>query len=197
MSSGSKNALIEAIGYLSLIGGIFFSVLFFDDLKAVGKNLFEAGEEVVVASREAAATQMAGMRKTKAEVTYLNNSERRIVLRSNRHGQFYARVWINGREIKVLVDTGAWGVALTHNDAEKIGIFPRPADYTGRVNTANGRAAYAPVTLDNVRIGDIEVSDVRGSVATPGRLHITLLGMTFLNRIGRVEVKGDKLILTQ
>ena len=79
-----------------------------------------------------------------------------------------------------MVDTGATMVALSYEDAERAGVYVRPADFTMRVNTANGIARAAPVTLDEISLGDITVRNVRAAVSEPGRLQGSLLGMSFL-----------------
>ena len=61
--------------------------------------------------------------------------------------------------------------------------------------TANGRALAAPVTLERVVVGDIEMRRVRALVAKPGALGADLLGMSFLERLGSYEVRGDRLTL--
>jgi aspartyl protease family protein len=116
-------------------------------------------------------------------------------IRSDRAGHFIAPAEINGRDVRVMVDTGATVVALRYEDAEELGLSLRPGDFTQRVMTANGPARVAPVTLDRVELGDIEVRNVRAVVAERGRLDITLLGMTYLSRIGRVEMAGGRLML--
>jgi aspartyl protease family protein len=86
-------------------------------------------------------------------------------------------------------------VALTADDADTAGIFVRDRDFTGRIQTANGSARVAPVVLDEVTIGDITVRDVRAVVSEPGALSVSLLGMTFLNQLDRVDMRSGKLIL--
>ncbi len=97
----------------------------------------------------------------------------------------------------MLVDTGATGVALTYEDAEEIGLRLSDSDFTHVSRTANGNARIAPVTLSSIRIGDIEVKDVKAFVAEPGKLFATLLGMSFLSRLERVDIRGNKLVLQQ
>ena len=48
-----------------------------------------------------------------------------------------------------------------------------------------------------VRIGDVEVHDLNGSIAEEGKLHITLLGMEFIRRLDRFELRGRELVLVQ
>jgi aspartyl protease family protein len=121
-------------------------------------------------------------------------SGRRVELRADRSGHFFAGAYINGGRIEVMVDTGATIVALSYEDAGRAGIFPRDADFTGRVSTANGVARVAYVTLDAVSIDDITVRGVRAAVAEPGRLNTSLLGMSFLGKL-RTEIAGGTLVL--
>ena len=49
--------------------------------------------------------------------------------------------------------------------------------------------------LDRVTIGDITVRNVQASVSERGRQHMTLLGMTFLSRLSRTEMRKGTLVL--
>lgn len=118
-------------------------------------------------------------------------------LRAEADGHYYARAEINGRPLDVMVDTGASMVALTYEDAEQAGLRLRPSDFTARVSTANGMAAVAPVTLDRVSIGRITVRNVRAAVCERGRLEKTLLGMSFLSRLDRVDISAGRLTLVE
>lgn len=118
-------------------------------------------------------------------------------LKAHADGHYYARAEINGRPLDVMVDTGASMVALTYEDAERAGLRLRPSDFTARVTTANGVAAVAPVTLDRVSIGRITVRNVRAAVTEPGRMDKTLLGMSFLSRLDRVDISSGRLLLVE
>ena len=63
------------------------------------------------------------------------------------------------------------------------------------VDTANGHARTAPVTLDRIVVGGIVERGVPALIAQPGQLKTSLLGMSFLNRLRSSEVRGDKLVL--
>ena len=110
-------------------------------------------------------------------------------------GHFQTEAEINGSRVDVLVDTGATLVALTYDDAQRAGVYLSPSDFTHEVRTANGVAKVAPVDLGSVTIGDITVRNVRGAVTEPGKLHKTLLGMSFLSRLSRVEMRDQALVL--
>jgi aspartyl protease family protein len=118
-----------------------------------------------------------------------------VELNASRDGHHYATAELNGRPVRVLVDTGATMVALTYEDAQRAGINLSNGDFTGRAQTANGVARYAPVTIDQITIGNVTVRDVRGSVMEPGRMNITLLGMSFLGKLIRSEMRNGVLVL--
>lgn len=124
-------------------------------------------------------------------------SSDRVRLKASRYGHFFTPAKVNGRSIDVMVDTGASMVALTYEDAERSGIYLNHSDFTHRVNTANGVARVAPVTLDSVSIGGIKVRNVRAAVSERGRLRTTLLGMSFLSRLDRVDMRSGELILEE
>ena len=120
-----------------------------------------------------------------------------VELPADNYGHYQASVEVNGRTIRAMVDTGATVVAMSHRDARRAGITVATTDYTSRVRTANCIARVAPVTLSRVRIGDIVVRNVRGVVSEPGKLNGTLLGMSFLSRLSRFEIRSGRLILQE
>ena len=122
---------------------------------------------------------------------------RTVEIRAGAYGHHYASIEINGRSIDAMVDTGASIVALSWEDAERAGLYIRDSDYTQRVNTANGLARIAPVMLDRVSIGDITVRNVPAAVSEPGRLNVSLLGMSFLSRLQRVDMRSGILVLQE
>ena len=86
-------------------------------------------------------------------------------------------------------------MVLTYEDAERSGIFLRPADFIWSTQTANGTAKVAPVTLERVSVGNITVRGVQAAVAEPGKLHVNLLGMSFLQKLRSFEVHSGRLVL--
>jgi aspartyl protease family protein len=105
-----------------------------------------------------------------------------------------ARAGGGGFSVAVL-DTGASAVVLTHEAAKAAGLPLEVLNYSVNVDTANGRARAAPVTLDRLSIGGIIERSVPALIAQPGQLRTSLLGMTFLNRLESWEVRGDKLLM--
>jgi aspartyl protease family protein len=119
----------------------------------------------------------------------------RIVVSADLAGHFVVHPALDGRRIRMVVDTGATFVALSHEDARLAGVAIPPGGYTRRIETANGVVAAAPVRFSEVRIGDIVVRGVDALVLPPGRLGTSLLGMSFLKRLGGFEVAQGRLIL--
>lgn len=122
---------------------------------------------------------------------------RRVDLPVGPGGHFRANVEIDGRTIPMLVDTGASYVALSAEDADRLGVTVRPSDFTLNMLTANGRAKAAPVRLHAVHIDTLSVYDVDAIVAQPGAMSGSLLGMSFLRRLTRFEAQPDRLRLIQ
>ncbi len=109
-------------------------------------------------------------------------------------GQFVIDATVNGTAVHFLVDTGASGIALSKRDASRLGLDPDNLRYTSLFSTANGTTRGAPVTLDAIKIGPMQAYSVHAWV-NEGDLDQSLLGMSYLSTLGRVEIKGDALIL--
>jgi len=118
---------------------------------------------------------------------------RMVEIVRGRSGDFQVAAQVNGTRIAMALDTGASAVELTQEAAKAAGLPLEVLAYNVNIDTANGRTRAASVTLDRVTVGDIEERAVPALVAQPGQLRISLLGMSFLNRLESWEVRGDKL----
>ncbi len=114
-----------------------------------------------------------------------------VTLQQNRAGHYVTSGYINGKSVVFLVDTGATDVAVPAHLADDLGLV---AGRTGLASTANGTVRVAETRIDSVRIGDIEVNNVRANL-NPGMTdnHI-LLGMSVLRQLEFTQ-RGDSLIL--
>lgn len=137
-----------------------------------------------------------GLTQSKPDSASTGGGEASISFRSRYGGHFVVDAVIRGETVRFLVDTGASDVVLTPTDAQRIGLHPATLNYTQRYNTANGVVMGAPVTLDRVRIGPIEVANVRASV-NRAPMQGSLLGMSFLNRLAGYEVRDGVLTFKQ
>ena len=116
----------------------------------------------------------------------------RIVLPAGTGGHFMAQGAINGKAVIFMVDTGATSVAMGLPEAERLGIDYKRGQL-GRGSTANGIVTIWRVKLASVRIGDVEIFDVDGTVLPTGMPYV-LLGNSFLGRF-QMKRDNDQLVL--
>ena len=109
-------------------------------------------------------------------------------------GHYWAEASVNGSAVHFLVDTGATAVALTREDAQRLGFNPGPADYTYTVTTANGQTRAAPIKLSVVSVAGARVENVDALVIEKG-LGTSLLGMSYLGRLSKFNMTQRSLIL--
>jgi aspartyl protease family protein len=137
----------------------------------------------------------------RAELTaMLNPSAPRAVgeaieLKRGEDGHFWANVEVNGVSTRMMIDTGASYVALTPRDGRRLGLDMAGLRYVVPVSTANGNTFAALVVLDSISIGPIKLNDVQASVMRDDS-GVSLLGMSFLERLGGYAVEGETLRLT-
>ncbi len=122
------------------------------------------------------------------------NSSSAVSIRKSPDGQFWTEGRANSATIKFLIDTGASTVALTPEDARRAGHNPREMTFNIPVNTANGQIFAARVHLKSVTIGAVTVRDVEALVVPEG-LSVSLLGMSYLGRLQKVEATPTMMIL--
>ncbi|CAN5232222.1 hypothetical protein BH09PSE3_BH09PSE3_12540 [soil metagenome] len=129
-----------------------------------------------------------------AQTEAAGNGLSEVVLDRAPDGHFYADAIINGAHIHVLVDTGASTVALTRADAQAAGVQFSPGEFTGTAQTAGGNVSLKPITLDRVGIGPVEVRTV-DAVVVDSTMNVSLLGQSWLRRVGNVQIAGDRMVL--
>ena len=95
---------------------------------------------------------------------------------------------VNGFSLRFVLDTGASAVALNGNEARRIGIDYARTGVAGYADTPAGPVPTHQVTLDRVRVGEIELRDVEALVIEGPYPREALLGMTFL---GRLQLRQD------
>ena len=120
-----------------------------------------------------------------------------VELSPDSYSQYRADIEVNGARIQTLVDTGASWVALTAEDARQLNLDPPRSAYTIKTQTANGVAMSAPVKLREIRIGNITVYDVDALVSEPGKLGVSLLGMSFLRKLSSFQVADGRFVMKQ
>lgn len=109
-------------------------------------------------------------------------------------GHFYMTLDVGGTPVEFVVDTGATDVVLSLADAGRLGFERDALFFDGQASTANGIVRTATVRLNDVSVSGIDEGTVRASV-NEGDLETSLLGMSYLQRFGRIEIRGDRLLL--
>jgi aspartyl protease family protein len=116
-----------------------------------------------------------------------------VTLSADPRGHFITEGMINGAPVRFVLDTGATLVSLSQAEAQRLGI---DASRGERVNlgTANGSVSARRITLQSVRVGAINVSNVDAVVVDNLNMP-ALLGMSFLNRMD-MRREGQVMTLT-
>lgn len=116
-----------------------------------------------------------------------------IELQRDGSGQFHLTVRVNGEDTPFLIDTGADIVALTIEDAQRLGVQVDPGDFQPMMRTASGTGRGALVQLRSLEVAGHEFSNVT-AVVMEG-LEVNLLGQSVLRRFGSLEMSGDRMVI--
>ena len=120
----------------------------------------------------------------------------KLVVPRGPDGHYYIAAEVNGAPVQFVLDTGASTLVLTREDAAAAGLSIDDLNFTNRAMTANGEVRTAPVRLDSVTIGPATDENI-SAVVNGGEMSQSLLGMTYLQRWGKIEIAGGELTLTR
>lgn len=135
-------------------------------------------------------------RRANPEAFLLRSEDRAVTetFEASTNGHFYIPAMLNGRKVNFIADTGATDIFLTQDDARNAGINFSSLNYNILYNTANGQVRAAETFIDELSIGNIRVPNVKVSVSQNSG-GMSLLGMSFFNRLSKYEVSQGKLTL--
>ena len=122
-----------------------------------------------------------------------SGSDEQTEIARDETGQFRLTAQVNGQDARFLVDTGADMVALTVEDAKNLGVDFNPDSFEPIGRSASGVARGAVVQLDRFQLGDAEFRNVEAIVLEG--LETNLLGQSLLRRLGKVEMRGDRMVI--
>lgn len=148
---------------------------------------------VIVAGVAIGLALPSGKRPVEAAAVAGDGTTRETLLEREGNGHFYVHAKVNGELVRFLVDTGASGVALTEKDARRVGIDFSPGEFEEVGQGAAGPIRGKLVTIKTVDVEGKKVTNVRGAVLQGSEL--SLLGQSYLSRIGGVEMRGDYMVL--
>ncbi|QIB66152.1 retropepsin-like aspartic protease family protein [Kineobactrum salinum] len=158
----------------------------------VGDNF--RGIVLISADSSAAVLEINGERQRlglnrNVTTNYVAPERRQLDIPRNERMQYITSAEINGRSVRVIVDTGANVVAMNASQATALGIDYR-AGVAGNMETASDVVAAWSVNLQSVAVGGIRIENVRASV-TEGKFPATiLLGMSYLQHVELREADG-------
>lgn len=116
-----------------------------------------------------------------------------VALLRNRQGHYVVTGEINQQPAEFLLDTGATDVVIPADLAAQLGLS---RGYAAKAMTANGTVTVYETSIDQLKVGDIELRNVRASINPGMRGQSILLGMSALKQIEFVQ-RGDQLTLRQ
>ena len=200
LALAAGSALAQSVALQGMLGTKALLIVDGAPPRTVAPGETHKGVKVVSTQGEQAVVEIGGKRHTlrvgdaPASIGGGGSGPRgnKIVLSAGSGGHFFTAGSINGRPVQFVVDTGATSVALSVQDAERLGIDYKKGQ-PGRSSTANGTVNVYLVKLASVRIGDVEVYDVDGTVVPAGMPYI-LLGNSFLTRF-QMTRQNDQMVL--
>ncbi len=108
-------------------------------------------------------------------------------------GRFHIDAEINGEDTRFLLDTGADIVALTLDDAERLGVQVDTDNLQPVAQTASGVGYGAAVRIDRITIAGQEFRDVDALVIEG--LPVNLLGRSLIARLGTLVMQGERMVI--
>ena len=110
-------------------------------------------------------------------------AKKTITIVPNSNGMYFVNGSINDFQVEFVVDTGATVISMNRNQAKRIGLKYKLEGKPSQSYTANGIAEIYVMTLKKVKIGDIEIRDVRASIHDSEHPAVILLGNSFLSKV--------------
>jgi aspartyl protease family protein len=120
---------------------------------------------------------------------------REVTLQRSSDRHFYATASVNGHDVRFLVDTGASEIALTEDDARKVGIKFDPEKYELLGEGASGFVRGQYVELDNIQLEGIHENGVKAVVVEGA--NVSLLGQPFLENIDEIVIRKSEMVLRE
>jgi aspartyl protease family protein len=117
---------------------------------------------------------------------------KKLIITPDSGGMYNISGSINGSHVSFVVDTGATLVSMNSNVAKKLGIDYKLNGKEDLSYTASGKSKIYVVNLKKVKVGDIELHNIKGAVHEGNFPVITLLGMSFL---GKLDMKREGRIM--
>jgi len=166
---------------------------------SVGQTTPE-GVRLISADSNSATFEIGGKRQTlslgqRIYTEFKSSGKPTATLAADVRGHFFTMGSINGGSTRFMVDTGASMISMSSTEAKRLGVSYLGGE-RGYTSTANGVVPVYRVLLDSVKVGDIVLNQVEGTVIEGDTLGVTLLGMSFLKRL-EMRREGETMTLVK
>lgn len=157
-------------------------------LLAVGETSPE-GVTVISANSREAVIEFNDTRKTLTLGSHIGSrfqsptGKRVVTIAPDAGGLYWTNGSINDFQVKFIVDTGASMISMNKHEAKRIGLNYKMEGKQSVSSTASGISKIYLINLKKVKVGDIELRDVNGSVHDGDFPEFILLGNSFLSKV--------------
>ncbi|MEM7401677.1 MAG: TIGR02281 family clan AA aspartic protease [Pseudomonadota bacterium] len=160
-------------------------------LKVDGEEIL--GVKLIKATSKYALLEIEGSQKkyilgNRVQASYSKVEKKTVHIYRDGNGMFKTTGSINGYTVDFLVDTGASVIALNSAMAKRLGLQYKLKGEQTVVVTASGKEHAYSISLDQVKVGEIMLRNIRGVVIEGNDPDTPLLGMSFL---GRLNIKNE------
>ena len=166
-------------------------------LMHVGETSSE-GITLISANSREAVIEYENERRTLTLGSHIGNryrepvKQRTVTIAPDTDGMYRVNGSINEFQVQFIVDTGATQIAMNQHQAKRMGIDYKMQGEKSQASTAAGIVTVYLVNLKKVRVGEIELQDVQGSVHDGDFPSSILLGNSFL---GQVDINREGAIM--
>lgn len=108
-------------------------------------------------------------------------------------GHYWVTARVNGRDHRMMIDSGATYTALSADSASALGV-KIDAERAEVLNTANGPVTAQVGTIDDFAVGPLQTRNL-DVVVSASFGDTDVVGMNFLSRLGRWKVEQGVLVL--
>ena len=157
-------------------------------LLSVG-NTSKHGVKLISADAHGATLEIEGVRRKYLLGNVVRNTDAAnnkqdsdIIVYQGADTMFRTTGSMNGYPVNFLVDTGASSIAMSSDQAKRLGINYKLNGKPTWVSTASGIERAVTVTINKVTISGVTIRSVEGLVIEGSEPSTPLLGMSYLNR---------------
>jgi len=118
---------------------------------------------------------------------------KQLILKRNHANHYVATGWVNGHKATLIVDTGATSLVIPAHLARRWNVVRGRKSLAG---TAAGQIVVYATRVDSLRLGDIEIKNVRAIINPEMKSDIVLVGMSVLRTLD-FHQRGDTLTIIQ